>query len=80
MTSNVLEVEGLSTWFATENGDKCVVEDVTFSIGEGEVFGLVGESGSGKSVTSRSIIRLLASIFHGLGFVLDRGVVVSCCR
>jgi ABC-type dipeptide/oligopeptide/nickel transport system ATPase component len=60
VTSNVLEVEGLSTWFATENGDKCVVEDVTFSIGEGEVFGLVGESGSGKSVTSRSIIRLLA--------------------
>ena len=56
---DVLEVKGLSTWFATDDGDTRVVEDISFSIGRGEVFGLVGESGSGKSVTSRSIIRLL---------------------
>lgn len=59
MTTNVLDVSGLSTWFATESGDVKVVDNVSFSIAEGEVFGLVGESGSGKSVTSRSIIRLL---------------------
>src|SRR5699024_7439932 len=56
---DVLVVKGLSTWFATDDGDTRVVEDISFSIGRGEVFGLVGESGSGKSVTSRSIIRLL---------------------
>ncbi|WP_291799031.1 ABC transporter ATP-binding protein [Brevibacterium sp.] len=59
MANNVLEVKGLSSWFATENGDVKVIDDVSFSIAEGEIFGLVGESGSGKSVTSRSIIRLL---------------------
>jgi len=36
------------------------VQDVSFSIGAGEVLGLVGESGSGKSVTSLAIMRLLA--------------------
>jgi ABC-type oligopeptide transport system ATPase subunit len=34
------------------------VDDVTFSIEEGEMFGLVGESGSGKSTTGRCILRL----------------------
>ena len=36
-----------------------VVNNVSFSIGEGEIVGLVGESGSGKSVTSLSILGLL---------------------
>jgi peptide/nickel transport system ATP-binding protein/oligopeptide transport system ATP-binding protein len=35
------------------------VDDVSFSIGEGEMFGLVGESGSGKSTTGRCILRLI---------------------
>jgi peptide/nickel transport system ATP-binding protein/oligopeptide transport system ATP-binding protein len=35
------------------------VDDVTFSIGEGETFGLVGESGSGKTTTGRCILRLV---------------------
>jgi ABC-type oligopeptide transport system ATPase subunit len=35
------------------------VDDVTFSIEEGEMFGLVGESGSGKSTTGRCILRLV---------------------
>ena len=36
-----------------------MVDQVSFSLSEGETFGLVGESGSGKSVTCRSILRLL---------------------
>jgi oligopeptide transport system ATP-binding protein len=35
------------------------VDDVTFTICEGEMFGLVGESGSGKSTTGRCILRLI---------------------
>jgi ABC-type oligopeptide transport system ATPase subunit len=35
------------------------VDDVTFSIEEGETFGLVGESGSGKTTTGRCILRLI---------------------
>src|ERR1041385_2418101 len=35
------------------------VDDVTFAIDEGEMFGLVGESGSGKSTTGRCILRLM---------------------
>src|SRR4026207_927803 len=35
------------------------VDDVSFSIDEGETFGLVGESGSGKTTTGRCILRLI---------------------
>jgi oligopeptide transport system ATP-binding protein len=35
------------------------VDDVSFSVDEGEMFGLVGESGSGKSTTGRCILRLV---------------------
>src|SRR4026209_346079 len=35
------------------------VDDVSFSIGEGETFGLVGESGSGKTTIGRCVLRLI---------------------
>jgi oligopeptide transport system ATP-binding protein len=35
------------------------VDDVSFSIDEGEMFGLVGESGSGKTTTGRCMLRLI---------------------
>jgi peptide/nickel transport system ATP-binding protein len=43
------------------SGDRTVhaVNNLSFSVGEGEVLGLLGESGSGKSVTLRSLMRLL---------------------
>ena len=41
-------------------GGRTVVQDVNFSLKSGEILGLVGESGSGKSVTSLSIMGLLA--------------------
>jgi peptide/nickel transport system ATP-binding protein len=51
----LLEVDHLSIYFR----DQAVVDDLSFSVGAGEVLGLVGESGSGKSLTSLSILRLL---------------------
>lgn len=58
-TSAVIEVAGLSVTFNTPVGPMKAVEDISFSIGKGEVLCLVGESGSGKSVTSFSLIGLI---------------------
>ncbi len=57
----MLEVQGLKTYFYTEDGVVQAVSGVDFKIGEGEIMGLVGESGSGKSVTSLSVMRLLGA-------------------
>jgi oligopeptide/dipeptide ABC transporter ATP-binding protein len=56
----LLSVENLSIGFKTEErGSVRVVEDVSFTVGAGEMVGLVGESGCGKSVTAMSILKLL---------------------
>lgn len=56
---NLLEVNNLSLGFNTDDGYVEIIEDVTFSIKEEEIFGLVGESGCGKTVTSLAIMKLL---------------------
>jgi oligopeptide transport system ATP-binding protein len=56
----LLEVKNLRTTFRTEDGPVTAVNGLSFSLGSGETLGIVGESGSGKSVTSLSIMRLLA--------------------
>lgn len=54
----LLEIENLHVQFQTAAGVLRAVQDVSFSVGAGEVVALVGESGCGKSVTSKSILRL----------------------
>ena len=56
----VLSVEGLTTSFSVDGDWKSVVRNVSFDVMPGETLAIVGESGSGKSVTSLSIMRLLA--------------------
>jgi peptide/nickel transport system ATP-binding protein/oligopeptide transport system ATP-binding protein len=56
----LLEVKDLRTHFFTDDGVVKAVDDVTFTIGKGQVLGVVGESGCGKSVTALSILRLIS--------------------
>lgn len=55
----MLEVRNLSTYFYAEDNVVRAVDDVSFSIGKGEVLGILGESGSGKSTVALSIMRLI---------------------
>ncbi|MCR5310932.1 MAG: ATP-binding cassette domain-containing protein [Lachnospiraceae bacterium] len=55
----LLKVEHLCQYFKAGGGfETKAVDDVSFEIKKGEVFGLVGESGCGKTTTGRSIIKL----------------------
>lgn len=54
----ILKVEHLSMHFGKGKMVKKAVNDVSFDVKKGEVFGLVGESGCGKTTTGRTIIRL----------------------
>ncbi|MFG3614207.1 ABC transporter ATP-binding protein [Rummeliibacillus stabekisii] len=57
----LLQVKGLETTFFTEDGAIPAVDNIEFSLREGEILGIVGESGCGKSVTSLSIMGLVPS-------------------
>ena len=70
----IIEVENLQQHFDLGQGNILkAVNQLTFSIDQGETLGLVGESGSGKSTTGRSILRLLDPTG---GSVLYKGVPI----
>ncbi|MFP6879663.1 MAG: ABC transporter ATP-binding protein, partial [Roseibacillus sp.] len=55
----LLDVRNLTTRFHTRAGIVHAVEDVSFSLEQGQAIGIVGESGSGKSVTCYSLLGLI---------------------
>jgi len=59
MSNLILQVEDLQTSFFTRAGEFKAVGGISFTVHEGETFGLVGESACGKTVTGLSLLRLL---------------------
>lgn len=58
MKNEILRVENLKKYFETPGGTLHAVDDISFTIREGETLGVVGESGCGKSTMGRTILRL----------------------
>ena len=58
--NNILEIEDLHTYFFTDQGVVKAVNGVSFNIPKNSTVGIVGESGCGKSVTSMSVMQLVA--------------------
>lgn len=52
---NVIELNGLTKYYGKHKG----IEDITFSVEEGEVFGFIGPNGAGKSTTIRTLLALI---------------------
>jgi ABC-2 type transport system ATP-binding protein len=55
VVGNVIEVEGLTRYFGKHRG----IEDVTFDVAAGEIFGFLGPNGAGKTVTIRHLMGFL---------------------
>ena len=67
--TEIIKVENLSTSF----GENIVHKDISFSVNEGEIFGVLGGSGSGKSVLVKQIV-MLDSIQKGNIEVLGKDI------
>lgn len=59
LSKNLIEVEGLKKYFNVGKGKVLkAVDNISFSIREGETLGMVGESGCGKTTAGRTVLRL----------------------
>ena len=59
MSEPLLEISGLKTHCATDDGWVHAVDGVDLTIGRGETLGVVGESGCGKTITAMSVLKLI---------------------
>lgn len=55
----LLEIRNLKVSFFTPAGEVRAVNDISYTLGKGQIIGIVGESGSGKSVTASTVTGLL---------------------
>jgi peptide/nickel transport system ATP-binding protein len=56
----LLEIQGLRTYFDTDDGVVRAVDGVDLAVARGETLGIVGESGCGKTITAMSVLKLIA--------------------
>ena len=71
MAEKKLEVKDLRVTFKTDHGLVQAVRDISFDLYEGETLCIVGESGSGKSVTSKTIMQILAN-----NAIIEKGSII----
>jgi oligopeptide/dipeptide ABC transporter ATP-binding protein len=74
----VLEVSGLTTRIALRRGAANAVDNLSFTLGRGEILGLVGESGCGKTMTALTLMRLLppaATVTGGTALLDGRDIL-----
>lgn len=74
----LLKISHLKKYFSTPMGQLHAVDDISFTIGAGQTFGVVGESGCGKSTLGRTILRMIEPTegevrFNGENILLKRG-------
>ena len=74
----VMELKGLTKFYGKQRG----IEDVTFSVAEGEVFGFIGPNGAGKSTTIRTLLALFeptkgSALIFGKDFVKFADVIAA---
>jgi ABC-2 type transport system ATP-binding protein len=55
MTRNVIEINNLTKQYGKHRG----IDNVSFSVKEGEIFGFIGPNGAGKSTTIRTLLALI---------------------
>jgi len=71
---SLLNVENLRAYYATDRGYVKAVDNVSFEVREGEVFGIAGESGCGKSTLVQSLVLLKPPLTHISGDALLNGL------
>ncbi len=57
--ADLLKIENLELKFNTRHGIVKVLDNISFTLKPGEIFGVAGESGSGKSMTAMALMRLI---------------------
>jgi len=79
MNNSALSIRNLSVSYITAGDPVYAVQDVSFDIQQGEIFGLVGESGSGKSTMVQAILRTLPppAVITGGKVIIDNKDILS---
>ena len=82
MNKQLLGVKNLSVDYITERNRIRAVDNISFGIEHGEIFGLVGESGSGKSTVVQAIMRILPppAVISGGSVTIEGTDILACSK